>query len=1400
MRLGIDIGSCYTKAVLLDASGKIIDHEFCQHGGQPLRGLDRFQKFLEHEATSVGVTGSLAALLPNRNGPRVNEVQAMIRGTLHLAGRFNNILYLGSSSISLIKINEEGRLLDFRTNSVCAAGTGSFLDQQAGRMGIGFPDIAGFKGTDSPPPVAARCAVFAKSDLIHRQQEGYTIPQLWCGLCRGLSFTITNTLLLGEPLKGKTAVIGGVALNREVMRWLGRILGAELAVVENPHLVSAMGAAILADGESRAGVTSGCALTQPGHAERDTAHRRPPLLLKRSRFATSEGYREHTDEEGNEIRILESLSGAFDVSLGMDIGSTSTKIVLLNEDHNVLLDIYRRTSGDPIGAMKKLLKATSGVLRETGVRGNIIACGSTGSGRKLVGQILGADEIVNEITAHACGAVLLSSEDVETLFEIGGQDSKYVHMNQGRVDQVNMNYVCAAGTGSFVEEQANKLGFRVHEIGDVVLGIAPPFTSERCTVFMERDVEKLLREGCSREEAMAAVLYSVCFNYLTKVVGNRPVTGKRILFQGATAKNKGLVAAFEVILGREILTSQFCHVAGAIGAAHLARRKASTSGRASTFRGLDLFSRNIQVSYSQCDLCVNHCKITHAKIEGEEATPSWGYLCGREPEEKRRKANTLYEPFEIRKQLYASAGSSRIQEEAPLQVTMPRALAFYAYLPLWCAFFEHLGVNAEVTEQTNREITEAGISSSSAEFCFPVKVFLGHVEKALAKDGQVFLPHIINGEKTQFTTRSTFCPYVQASPSIACSSETLSEKLRGRLLNPVIDFSLPHWMNVRELHASLKRFGFRWTRVSAAWKAGMKALGEYRRKCAEEGLRILADVERSGEKAVVVVGRPYNLYDAGLNLEIPRKISELGFKVIPFEFLPFDEKGLDPFFQNMFWYYGQRILSAARFVKERKNLFLLYLTNFSCGPDSFILTYVEEIMGNRPCLILELDEHSADTGYGTRMEAFADVISKYKEDPKEKSLLYVKNHPVELRNKRILLTQMQPAVVAMFAAAFEKHGYETLLLPEISQEQFELGRKHTRGSECLPAHVTTGNILHTLEAQSLDPGRVALFMPTSDGPCRFGQYATLQRIILNKLGYEDVTILSPSAQNAYMGLETELRKDLWKGILMGDVLYKFYCRAAAYEQNTGETRRTFENVLKESARAFKAGEPYTRILESAGSVFSRIPKKDEPRPLVGIVGEIFVRCNPFSCDRIVDWVLENGAEPWLAPMSEWIIYTSYIYRYEARKRLNLGDVVGAYLKNNFFTRMEHHAYEAAGELLRGRREPPMESMIEQGKKYFPVEFSAEAMLTVGRACLFIQRDGAELIVNVSPFTCMPGTMTSAIFGQISSQTGVPIVNMYYDGTEGVNGKVAVFLRNLGEPVSRASTSFPAHAPGPTPTP
>ena len=406
-----------------------------------------------------------------------------------------NIIDIGGGSCSIIKIDSVENLLDYTTNSACAAGTGAFLDEQAKRLGFDNYGNLSFSRPKAPPPtIATRCSVFAKTDLIHRQQDGYTPKQLWSGTCKGMTHTLLNTLLKGNPLNEQTAIIGGVALNPEVIHWLQTIYPEILIIPENPHLIASAGAALLAEPQNIYLKD----LNRINSNQPKTEFYPWQLTLEQSKFPSFAVAEKWMDENQNEIRVHNfPQTSKIDVFLGIDIGSTSTKLVMIDKKHNVLLDIYRKTAGNPVKANMLLFRALKNIAGKYKVDFNILAAGTTGSGRKMVGEVIGADLIINEITAHVAGATELDPT-LDTIFEIGGQDSKYMHVVDGHIRNSNMNYVCAAGTGSFIEEQAGKLGFELTEIGNLVKDITPPLASERCTVFMENDVTKLLKNGLSR--------------------------------------------------------------------------------------------------------------------------------------------------------------------------------------------------------------------------------------------------------------------------------------------------------------------------------------------------------------------------------------------------------------------------------------------------------------------------------------------------------------------------------------------------------------------------------------------------------------------------------------------------------------------------------------------------------------------------------------------------------------------------------------------------------------------------------------------------------------------------------------------------------------------------------------
>jgi predicted CoA-substrate-specific enzyme activase len=1380
-KIGIDVGVVFVKAVRLDRFGSLTASFYEPHRGNPGRVVEEALRALDVKSSErIGLCGSLAQAVADTLGLSVLDLaRCQMEGIRHAGLRVRTIIDAGGASATLIALDADGRFENFTANSLCAAGTGSFLDEQAARLGIGYDDMASFSRVENPPAIAARCSVFAKSDLIHRQQEGHSRAAMWSGLCRGMSRTLLSTLLCGRPLDESTALIGGVARNREVLRWIEEAGPGLVHVPPNPHLVAAIGAALLSPETDIRPARAAIAASEPKSDRYDW-----PLSLERSVYPSFDVAESFADSEQNEVRVAAWPAGSeLRAWMGIDVGSTSTKLALVTDDDRVAVDIYRKTAGDPIGATRKLFAALQALAERKGGRLTILGVGTTGSGRKLVGQVIGADAIINEISAHVAGAVRVDPE-VETIFEIGGQDSKYMRVHQGHIRDSAMNYVCAAGTGSFVEEQAQKLGYPVSEVGRAVLGRHPRRATDRCTVFMEQDIARLIQQGATAEDALAGVMVSVVKNYLNKVVGNRPISRKRVFFQGATARNVALVAAFERLLGVPVVVSPYCHVMGAYGVALLTRQAMAERGKsASGFRGLDLTRRNISLTTETCDLCQNHCRITRAEIENCSEHPSWGYMCGRDPEEARVRVNPAERALRLYQRLWREGGAGIDVPAAAPVVVIPRALSAFSYLPLWRRFFNRLGFSVRVNPETGPAQREKGARVAGAEFCFPAKVAIGHVATALA-DGDadwVLVPHMVSARPDESCTASKFCPYVQSLPAYARTSLAENRIDSSRMLSPVVDLRLRPSRQVKLLAASLGGpLGRTARQIAAAWKDALQAQADFERRCREEGERLIEEARQNGEKIIVLLGRPYNNHDGGINLRLPQKIAEHGRTVLPLSMFPHSTRELLPEYRNLYWNYGQKILASLKRIARDDDLDAVILSNFGCGPDSFLLSYAEQIMGAKPFLTLELDEHGADAGYLTRIEAFFDVLRRgAKARPVARPF---RPEPSSFFDRRIWIPPMHPLGAPFFAAAFRRAGFDALAMPTEDSETFELGRSLTRGSECLPTALTIGAFV---KAASRDRGRrPALFMPTAEGPCRFGQYCTLHRQILDREGFEDAAILSPSSFNSYQGLPEGLRRHMWLALLAADLIFKALLKTRPYELEPGTCARILAEERERLERALERGDDVFEATRQAVARFAAVPRRREPKPLVGIVGEIYVRCDPFANEDVIGAIERFGGEAWLAPMSEWILYTAATQEisFWDRSRNPLKKLL-ADAKNRYLFRQEHRMLAAAGEYLADRREPDIFRVIKEGRRLLPPQFEGESILTLGRTACFAEQ-GAALVANCAPFGCMPGTITTAIFRRLSREMGLPVVSLFYDGHSNQNRRLEVFLQNAAPPARR----------------
>jgi len=919
------------------------------------------------------VTGRGAGLLQERwSLDRVNEFKAVAAASGFLHPEVATIFEMGGESSKFLRLEPDpasGRnsILDYETNGDCAAGTGSFIDQQATRLRYDVEEVGAIAcSAPSAARVAGRCSVFAKSDMIHAQQKGYAPPQILRGLCDAVARNFKGSITKGKPAVPPVAFIGGLARNAGVVQALRELFtfdDRQLFVPEAYAWFGAIGAALLLS-EGTNGRAGGTAIRSPGAVTAGAGNgvTAKPLSLDNV-LLLRDRVRPHRLPENGETQ---------DAYLGIDVGSVSTNLVVLNDAAEVLHEIYVRTEGRPVEVVSAGLKTIAEAL---GNRIRVLGVGTTGSGRELIGELVGADTINDEITAHKAGAMYVSrtllDEPVDTIFEIGGQDSKFIAIEHGVVVDFAMNEACAAGTGSFLEEQAERLGLSIKdEFARLAFQSRNPVRlGERCTVFMEQDVNAWQQRGAAREDLVAGLAYSVALNYLNRVVRGRRI-GQVIYFQGGTAYNDAVAAAFAGLLGTRIIVPPHNGVIGAIGMALLARDKVRGTGRPTTFRGFDLGAVRYSLREFVCKTCSNVCDMQEFTVEGVKTY--WGDKCS---DKFRKRSRTERRPvipdlMALRRGYLLHGYSGRVGSGP--RIGIPQAMFFHDRFPFWRAFLEALGCAVVLSDETNRKIAHDGVDLTVAEPCYPIRVAHGHVKDLLDKGAEwILLPNAINAEATPDAVDSHMCPWAQTLPFVVRSVPRLAD-VRDRILAPTAHFRLGEEHVAHELLPLGRALGAGLVRTLRAVARGFAAQRAFREAVESAGREALATLQATGEPGIVLVGRPYNLHDRAINLDVPGKLRDYyGINVLPADCLPLSGEDIRDVNDNMYWYSGRRILAAGKLAARYTNLHIIYVTNFKCGPDSYIKHFLGDACG-KPFLSLQFDGHSNDAGVLTRCEAYLD--------------------------------------------------------------------------------------------------------------------------------------------------------------------------------------------------------------------------------------------------------------------------------------------------------------------------------------------------------------------------------------------------------------------------------------------
>ena len=1438
--LGIDIGSIYFHYMLIDRNGRPFERGNVPHFGN-------IRAVLQEHMSRLDFT-RIRRIAYNKRaqdfltvGRTVNEQVALVEGIHHGRMRAGSLFVIGGETFGLILFDQQGRYKKYIGNSSCAAGTGAFLDQQAARLGFESGAELGetaekFQG--EPPKIATRCAVFAKTDLIHCQQQGISVPAIAAGLCEGLAHNIADTLLKGVELQAPVVAVGGVSKNRKVIHYLSEIIGRPIRVPGDPELLLARGCAVLAAQEKykEKNVTISSDSILAAH-KRQKQYFFPPLQPKLSVYPDFSQHKRFISQnvEVDQYQPIFSKE-KIPVYLGIDIGSTSTKAVVLSAENGaekILVGLYTRTMGRPIKATQALLSVLDEIAKNNRVQFKFCGVGTTGSGRKFIKKIINADLAIDEITAHARAAYELNPH-VDTIIEIGGQDSKFTVLKDGLVTFSVMNYVCAAGTGSFIEEQAKRLNVSLVDYASRALNAPAPLTSERCTVFMERDLNYLLSQNYTTEELLAAALHSVRDNYLSKVAHSAKI-GKTICFQGATAKNLALVTAFEQKLQKPIFVSKYCHLTGAMGVCLFLQEQNIIS---SCFRGINFYRQAVNVEEEICNDCKNHCKLNKIQIGGE--TIYWGHLCGREDSET-KKAESLsgFDLLSSRRKLFYADSSShknilkkidgdfknrdfdsilgrlgqidisrswqkikqidldatveKLKESIGLNllqlqhkyyaltrdelenktgqneinIGIPNTLYLQEYLPFWRFFFCSLGYSVTASPQAH-ELLQKGKELTGAEFCAPISNWHGHVHYLSTRVNYLFLPHMFSDAPKN--SDSFYCYYSNYAVPLVHNIASLGVK--GRILSPIINFSEPIVENVRQIYDSLPaelRLLQTPNEIRDAFSRAWQWYTERKRKLVD---LFLYQSQAVADISVVLLGRPYIVFDPGMNKSIPQKFNARGIPTFFQDMLPpARSTGVGKEYRNWnHWRYADSILNAAEFAGQNRGLYPVFLSGFKCSPDSFALDYFKEIMDayKKPYLILQVDEHGSDVGYDTRIEAA--IRTFYADFSQNKSIRQKKNTVTVDRSfpkgGNVLIPNYDHLSCSLISAAFERDGYHGILIEE-SPTTIQSSLRLNDG-QCLPLSSIVQGAIETVKKYNLPKEKTAIFFNSiTKLSCNLPQYPMMAMQLLKKEGggFEKLHIFATEFE--MRGLSFDLIYNVYFAYLLGGLIRRIACKIRPYERHSGETDRVLEHARQLLYDCIRSGRSKEEQFEKIVDSFAAIPKTySEAKPHVGIIGDLYVRDNDIFNQRLTHELEQCGAEVISTPFN-------YIVRLLATKHKYVLLREGRYLSLlrdkiliEVFEQFEKRIYRIADKILYEKYPAFDDTILSPLKKYnISLQHGGETAQNIIKIYSMLQHyPDISLFIHVNPIFCCPGLVSESILKKVESDVGVPIVSVIYDGT------------------------------------
>lgn len=1350
-KLGIDIGSTTVKIAILDENNQILFSDYERHFANIQETL---QQLLEKAVDKLGtfhvhpvITGSGGLTLATHlNVPFTQEVVAVSTALQDYAPQCDVAIELGGEDAKIIYFTNG---VDQRMNGICAGGTGSFIDQMATLLqtdASGLNEYA--KNYKSIYPIAARCGVFAKSDIQPLINEGATKEDLSASIFQAVVNQTISGLACGKPIRGNVAFLGGPLhflseLKAAFIRTLS-LAPDEIIAPEHSHLFAAVGSAMNYKEEVCVPVEDIIKRLQGKIKLEFEVERMEPLFKNQEEYDT---FQNRHAAHKVETRSLAEYRG--NCYLGIDAGSTTTKVALVGEDGKLLYSFYSSNNGSPLATTIRAIREIYDRLPQGA---KIVHSCSTGYGEALIKSALMLDEGEVETVSHFYAAAFFDPE-VDCIIDIGGQDMKCIKIKNQTVDSVQLNEACSSGCGSFIETFAKSLNFSVQDFAKEALFAKHPIDlGTRCTVFMNSKVKQAQKEGAEVADISAGLAYSVIKNALYKVIkiSDPGDLGKHIVVQGGTFYNDAVLRSFEKITGVDAVRPDIAGIMGAFGAALIARERYDGISDSSMLSIDKINSLTYETKLTHCQGCTNHCYLTINKFSGNRQ-----FITGNRCERglgKEKSTEKLPNLFDYKlKRLF---GYEPLSESEAVRgvVGIPRVLNMYENYPFWFTFFTKLGYRVVLSPQSSRKIYELGIESIPSESeCYPAKLAHGHVSW-LIKQGVkfIFYPCIPYEHKEIDKTNNHYnCPIVTSYAENIKNNveELITEHIDFR--NPFLSFENEEILakRLREEFPDIPKAEVT-AAVSAAWKEMMQSKEDVRKK----GEEVIKFLDETGKRGIVLAGRPYHV-DPEINHGIPELINSYGIAVLTEDSISHLGKVDRPLIVMDQWMYHSRLYAAASYVKTKDNLDLIQLNSFGCGLDAVTTDAVNDILtkAGKIYTVLKIDEVNNLGAARIRVRSLLAALrvrekKHYHRKIESAAFERVEFMPEMRENYTILCPQMSPIHFELLAPALNSCGYNFEVLDNDNKSSVDIGLKYVNNDACYPSLMVVGQIMSAVLSGKYDLHKTAIVITQTGGGCRASNYIGFIRRALTKAGLEYIPVISISAQglesNSGFKYSLPMLKKAMQAVVYGDVFMNVVYRTRPYEKVPGSVNALHEKwkniCIRQLTKDKVTMREFNKNIRSIVKEFDEIELLDIKKPRVGIVGEILVKFMPAANNYLVDLLEAEGAEAVMPDLMGFLLYCAENANF---KKDYLGaSKKSAFINNSVIKLLEWFRKGAKQALKESKRFTPPATIQETANLAKDLvslgNQTGEGWLLTGEMIELIH-NGAGNIVCCQPFACLP---------------------------------------------------------------